>query len=156
MQACLDTQFDADIDTLVDNHNANHHPQPKSLWPIATENQMLAVTLGWEKIVRGSTHDFPAQKATVRVARNNGKPDVVYGIYFVFDKRSHPSGWTNWMQRIVVSVYGEVNERSFSINGTIPANPESFRMIMDTSLHIEAEFQRIFGLRHNLVKAGKP
>lgn len=148
MTPALDIPFDEDIDTLVSQQNKQ--PQSLVLWPIATENQTLSNTLGWEKIPKGSTHDFPAQKATVRVARNNGKPDVVYGIYFVFAKRSHPSGWTNWMQRLVVSVYGETGERAFSMNGTIPADAQSFRMIMDTTLHIESEFQRVFGYKQKL------
>lgn len=148
MTTAFDTQIDEDIDLLVCRQN--NQPPPKALWPIATENQTLANTFGWEKIAKGWTHDFPDQKATVRVARNNGKPDVVYGIYFVFAKRSHPTGWTNWMQRLVVSVYGEINERAFSCNGTIPADKETFRMIMDTTLHIESEFQRVFGYKQKL------
>ncbi|NCZ96652.1 hypothetical protein EBZ02_05770, partial [bacterium] len=63
--AVLDHQFDEDIDVLI----GNHHAQPKNLklWPIATENQLLASSMGWEKIPKSSTNAFPVNKATVRI-----------------------------------------------------------------------------------------
>jgi hypothetical protein len=147
MTTAVGMQADENIDLLFSEKT--QPPSPK-LWPIATESQTLASTLGWEKIPKGTTHDFPAQTATVRVARDNGKPEVTYGIYFVFDKRTNSARWTNWMTRLIVTVHGEINGRAFSMNGTIPADKETFQTVMDTTFHIESEFQRIAGYRKRI------
>ena len=56
--SALDAQFDEDIDVLVDNHHPQSFtPRTLKLWPIATENQLLASSMGWEKIPKiGRAH----------------------------------------------------------------------------------------------------
>jgi hypothetical protein len=36
------------------------------------------------------------------------------------------------------------------MNGTIPADKETFQTVMDTTFHIESEFQRIAGYRKRI------
>lgn len=147
MTTALDIQVDEDIDLLVCRQN--NQPPPKTLWPIATENQTLANTFGWEKIDKSSTNYFPEKRATVRVQRNSGKPDVIYGIYFVHRQITGTHGWV-YNEKVIVTGYGETNERKYGFNGFIPAEPGYFQSILDTTEHIESEFQRVFGYKQKL------
>ena len=147
MITAFDTQIDEDIDLLVCRQN--NQPPPKALWPIAMENQTLANTFGWEKIEKASTDYFPEKRATVRVQRNSGNTNVVYGIYFVHKQITGHSGWI-YNEKLIVTAYGETNDRRYGFNGFIPVDSGYFQTILDTTEHIESEFQRVFGYKQKL------
>ena len=143
--AVLDHQFDEDIDNLV----GNHHAQPKNLklWPIATENQLLASSMGWEKIPKSSTNAFPVNKATVRIqAHNDGNP--VYGVYFLHSSRQSGYGYV-YSEKLIVTAYGTNPERKWGFNGYCFTGGQ-LQEIHDTVEHIESRMQEYYAHKRKL------
>jgi hypothetical protein len=143
--AVLDTLDDLDvgIDQLLPTPTEETKPEAHRVWPICTESQWLNRTFGWEKIKHCSTSDFPDNYATVRPARNTGKPDMVYGVYFNYDSHKHttPHGYQyNTRGRLVITAYGQPGARHFSFNGACFAGGD-LRGIHDTIEMIESKIQ---------------
>ena len=144
MTTALDTQFDEDIDALV----GNHHPKSTTLrlWPIATENQLLASSMGWEKIPKSSTNAFPVNKATVRIqAHNDGHP--VYGVYFLHSSRQSGYGYV-YSERLIVTAYG-TSPRKWGFNGYCFTGGQ-LQEVHDTVEHIESRIQEYYAHKRKL------
>lgn len=150
MTTALDTQFDEDIDVLV----GNHHAQPKNLrlWPIATENQLLASSMGWEKIPKSSTNAFPVNKATVRI-QGYRESLPIYGVYFLHSSRQSGYGYV-YSERLIVTAYG-TSPRKWGFNGYCFTGGQ-LQEIHDTVEHIESRMMEYYSHKIKLSGRKKP
>jgi len=150
MTTALDTQFDEDIDALV----GNHHPQSRNLklWPIATENQLLASSMGWEKIPKSSTNAFPVNKATVRI-QGYRESLPIYGVYFVHSSRQSGYGYV-YSERLIVTAYG-TSPRKWGFHGYCFTGGQ-LQEVHDTVEHIESRMMEYYSHKIKLSGRKKP
>lgn len=136
-------ELDEGVDQLIPEQTQEAEPKVHKVWPICTESQWLHRTFGWEKIKHCSTSDFPDNYATVRPARNSGKPNMCYGVYFNYNSTQHTTSHGYQYKtrgRLVITVYGEPGARHFSFNGTCFAGGD-LEGIRNTIEMIESKIQ---------------